>query len=125
MSDSDDEVFFEQTAGSLIRPYTLTRGRTAQARHDLDMITMVRIAESTQSQAPRLDAEYTEILRLCVVPQSIAELAAQLRQPLFATKILVGDLIDSGHLTFRAARQSADTGNLDLMRAVLQHLKAL
>lgn len=128
MTDDDaDEIWFDQEPGSLIRPYTLTRGRTAHQRPDLDMITMVAAVRPLEP-LDRKDIEHQEIMALCTAPQSIVELSAQLRQPLFATKILVGDLIDSGHLTFRAPSTTPladDAVDLTVVSAILHRLKAL
>jgi Protein of unknown function (DUF742) len=127
MSDDSQEIWFDQTPGSLIRPYAVTRGRTAHERPDLDMITMV-VAVRPPDPLDRKDIEYREVLTLCASPQSIVEVSGQLRQPLFATKILVGDLIDSGHLAFRAPDRIQHEDNaidLDVVNAILHHLKAL
>jgi hypothetical protein len=128
MTDDDaQQIWFDQAPGSLIRPYAVTRGRTAHERPDLDMITMV-VACLPPDPLDRRDIEYREVLALCATPQSIAELSGQLRQPLFATKILVGDLVDSGHLTFRAPERihrGDENIDLDMVNAILHHLKAL
>ncbi|WP_067836705.1 DUF742 domain-containing protein [Nocardia lijiangensis] len=119
------EPWFDDAAGPLIRPYALTRGRTMGAGHDLDIVTVV----VTASPAPTLrrpEPEYAEIVRLCRDPQSVAEVAANLKLPLAVTKILVGDLIGEGHLIFRAPVQTeAGPGDLNILRAVLDGIRKL
>ncbi|WP_431970086.1 DUF742 domain-containing protein [Nocardia sp. bgisy134] len=119
------EPWFDDAAGPLIRPYALTRGRTMGAGHDLDIVTVV----VTASPAPTLrrpEPEYAEIVRLCRDPQSVAEVAANLKLPLAVTKILVGDLIGEGHLIFRAPVQpEAGPGDLNILRAVLDGIRKL
>ncbi|MCP2276027.1 DUF742 domain-containing protein [Nocardia amikacinitolerans] len=119
------EPWFDDAAGPLIRPYALTRGRTMGAGHDLDIVTVV----VTASPAPTLrrpEPEYAEIVRLCRDPQSVAEVAANLKLPLAVTKILVGDLIGEGQLIFRAPVQTeAGPGDLNILRAVLDGIRKL
>jgi hypothetical protein len=119
-----DNSWFDEGA-PLLRPYAVTRGRTVNTGHELDMLTLVVIAD----YAPRLrrtEPEYTEIMRMCRVPQSVAEVSASLQLPLAVTKILVGDLIGEGYLNFRAPIQT-DMGpnDVNLLRAVLDGIRRL
>ena len=135
------ESWFDDDAGPLVRPYSVTRGRTDHGRHDLDVITLVmRIRPdsdtghnrhrndenraTTERLGPRrAEPEYADILRLCESPLSVAEVAAKLSLSMLVTKILIGDLIDDGHLDFRSP--SVETGVVDikLMRAVLDGIR--
>ncbi|MEU2255237.1 DUF742 domain-containing protein [Nocardia xishanensis] len=119
------EPWFDEAAGPLIRPYALTRGRTMGAGHDLDIVTVV-VSASPAPTLRRPEPEYAEIVRLCRDPQSVAEVAANLKLPLAVTKILVGDLIGEGHLIFRAPVQpEAGPGDLNILRAVLDGIRKL
>jgi hypothetical protein len=116
--------WFDDEAGPLVRPYTVTRGRTVGAGQDLDILTLV----ATVVPGPRLrrtEPEYPEILRLCREPQSVAEVSAKLTLPLAVSKILVGDLIADGLLRFRAPASDVDTGDLTVLRAVLDGIRKL
>ncbi|MQY29454.1 DUF742 domain-containing protein [Nocardia aurantia] len=117
--------WFDDEAGPLVRPYAVTRGRTLGSGRELDMLTLV-VTRSSTVPLRRPEPEYPEILRLCHIPQSVAEVSAVLRLPLAVTKILVGDLINDGHLNFRAPA-GADTGPLDLsmLRSVLDGIRKL
>ncbi|MFM1729852.1 DUF742 domain-containing protein [Prescottella soli] len=121
---------FDDAAGPLVRPYTLTRGRTMGAGHDLDMLTLV----VTVSPTPRLrhiESEYAEIVQLCRLAQSVAEVSAHLNLPLAVTKILVGDLITEGVLNFRAPASAdsyndiAGIGDVKILQAVLDGIRKL
>ncbi|WP_225730603.1 MULTISPECIES: DUF742 domain-containing protein [unclassified Nocardia] len=119
------EPWFDEAAGPLVRPYAVTRGRTIGAGHDLDMLTVVVVADRAPTLR-RAEPEYAQILRLCREPQTVAEVAAALKLPLVVTKILVGDLIGEGHLTFRAPVQpEAGPGDLNVLRAVLDGIRKL
>ncbi|WP_054812485.1 DUF742 domain-containing protein [Nocardia arizonensis] len=119
------EPWFDEAAGPLVRPYALTRGRTMGAGQDLDILTVVVLADNAPALR-RTEPEYAEIVRLCTVPQTVAEVAANLKLPLAVTKILVGDLIGGGHLIFRSPVQSdAGPGDLNVLRAVLDGIRKL
>ncbi|MGK8522498.1 DUF742 domain-containing protein [Nocardia asteroides] len=119
------EPWFDEAAGPLVRPYALTRGRTTGAGPELDMLTSV-IADPSATTLRRSEPEYTEILQLCRISQTVAELAAQLRLPLAVTKILVGDLIGDGQLIFRApVPTEAGPDDLNILRAVLDGIRKI
>jgi hypothetical protein len=119
------QPWYDDAAGPLVRPYAVTRGRTIGAGRELDMLTLVVTAVTTVPLR-RTDREYSEILRLCHVPQSVAEVSAVLKLPLAVTKILIGDLISDGHLIFRApARTDSGPGDLSVLRAVLDGIRKL
>jgi hypothetical protein len=69
------ESWYDDDAGPLVRPFTVTRGRTKASRTDLNMITMVIAAPGEEGRG--LDAEYLDILRLC---RGEAEPAARRRE---------------------------------------------
>ncbi|MBF6220666.1 MULTISPECIES: DUF742 domain-containing protein [Nocardia] len=119
------EPWFDEAAGPLVRPYALTRGRTSFTGPELDMLTTV-VVDNSASTLRRSEPEYTDILRLCRVSQTVAELSAQLHLPLAVTKILVGDLIGDGQLIFRApVPTEAGPDDLNILRAVLDGIRKL
>ncbi|MEV6172671.1 DUF742 domain-containing protein [Streptomyces sp. NPDC051954] len=88
---------------SLVRPYTITQGRTASARDDLTLITVIAtVATPGDQHSDRgLQPEHRLILRQCRTPVALAEVAAGLRLPVAVTKILVDDLLVRGRVTAR------------------------
>ncbi len=123
MADQD-EVWFDEAAGPLVRPYAVTRGRTSTNRYRLEMITLV-VASHPETHAPVLEPEYARILRACAVPQSVAEIAAQVALPLGAVKVLLSDLIERGYVTFRVNPASMAAPDMDLMQKVLDGIRKL
>ncbi|EYT83103.1 hypothetical protein CF54_09370 [Streptomyces sp. Tu 6176] len=93
---------------SMVRPYTITRGRTAPERDDLTLITVLTTldepldARGAPLRPGRLQPEHRLILARCRRPVAVAEVAAGLDLPVSVTKILVGDLISQGLLGARA-----------------------
>jgi hypothetical protein len=114
---------------SLVRPFTITRGRTAPQRRDLELITVIIAIGPYDDPRPRpdLEPEHRQILHQCRTPVVVAEVAAALNLPISVTKILIGDLIDSGLLTSRAPAKMGAGGVMDLalLRAVREGLERL
>ena len=65
-------------AGRLVRPFTLTGGRTRPARGDFTLITMVAAVDPQPAGGTRPQPEHARILRLCARPIVVAELATGL-----------------------------------------------
>ncbi len=74
-----------------VRPFIMTGGRTRSDRRDLRVETML---QSTVDIVPMdLHSEQELVLRLCVEPQSLAEVAAKLGLVLGAATVIASDLI--------------------------------
>ncbi|MEV4241496.1 MULTISPECIES: DUF742 domain-containing protein [Nocardia] len=116
---------FDEEAGPLVRPYAVTRGRTTGPGRNLDMLTLV-VTAPDPPELRRAEPEYAEIIRMCRVAQSVAEVSAILALPLAVTKILVGDLIDEGQLHFRTPKPT-DEGSSDVtvLQAILDGIRKL
>lgn len=108
------ETWFDGDAGPMVRPYTVTQGRTRPARSDLNMITMVMALSSEEH--PMLNPEHAAIMVACSAPQSIAEVAAAVHLPVGVVKILVGDLVDRGLISY--SQPYRGTANSALLRNV-------
>ncbi|WP_035806293.1 DUF742 domain-containing protein [Kitasatospora mediocidica] len=115
----------------MVRPYTITRGRTAPERDDLTLITVLTTVQEpgdTGRQSARLQPEHRVILDRCRQPAAVAEVAADLDLPVSVTKILLGDLIAQGLLLARAPLSVARaSGGMDigLLTAVRDGLRRL
>src|SRR4051812_28405100 len=109
-------MWFDDDAGSLVRPYAMTRGRTSSGQVDLEMITLVvALGPILPVHTQSLDPECLQILALSQRPTSVAEISAALSLPLSVVKILIGDLIDKQLVMFR----SAVTPNIHVLQAVI------
>ncbi|MGH1556380.1 DUF742 domain-containing protein [Streptomyces sp. L7] len=112
-----------------VRPYTITQGRTAPARDDLTLVTMVTTVESAAGRTAQrgLQPEHRSILRQCRTSAAVAEVAAELNLPVSVTKILIDDLVALGQVTARpplAVAVGSDT-DMTLLRAVRDGLRRL
>src|SRR6201998_1112876 len=101
---------------SLVRPYTLTAGRTKAS-----------VALPLGAPAPPLQSALYHrwppndvrgrIVQLCVKSPSVAEISARLDLPLGVTRVLVGDLVTSGYL--RVNRTMTDHSTRDERRELI------
>ncbi|GAA4617481.1 DUF742 domain-containing protein [Saccharopolyspora hordei] len=100
-----DEAWYDEEAGPIVRPYTITRGRTPTGKTRLDTASQVLTVEP-RPETPRLELtpEHRWILDACTRPVSLAELAVQLGQPLGVVRVLCGDLLEHGAVFVRSPR---------------------
>ncbi len=130
---SEEEGAGEDGSDSMVRPYTITRGRTAPERDDLTLITVLTAVQLPADQYGRpaargLQPEHRAILARCARPAAVAEVAADLDLPVSVTKILLGDLIAQGLLQARAPLSVARAGggvDIGLLTAVRDGLRRL
>ncbi|MCW5254235.1 MULTISPECIES: DUF742 domain-containing protein [unclassified Streptomyces] len=118
----------------MVRPYTITRGRTAPERDDFTLITVLTTREEPLDERGvplrpgRLQPEHRAILDQCRHPAAVAEVAAGLDLPVSVTKILLGDLVGQGLLTARAplrVARAAGGADMNLLAAVRDGLRRL
>ena len=112
-------------AGALVRPYTMTKGRTRPTEQGrrLDLITLV-MATPGGGEGPR-DPERRAMLDLCLRPISVAEISARLDIPLTVVKVLLGDLVAEGHVHTRAATPMTKLPEKKVLQAVLDGIRRL
>ncbi|GHD33057.1 hypothetical protein GCM10007147_37290 [Nocardiopsis kunsanensis] len=113
------------TAGPLVRPYTMTKGRTRPTGQGgrLDLITLV-VAVSEGEEEGR-EPEHGAILRLCRRPVSVAEISARLDIPLTVVRVLLSDLLAEGDLRTRAAPPVTELPEKKVLQAVLDGIRRL
>jgi hypothetical protein len=116
----------------LVRPYTITSGRTTPERDDLTLITLVTAIPEVSSEAGhglrRMQPEHRTILALCKGPMAVAEVASALDLPVTVTKILIGDLIEAGQVRARPPLAFAQAGgfpDMTILEAVKDGLRKL
>jgi hypothetical protein len=110
---------------SRARPYTLTAGRT-RPKLDLPLEATVEAVPVGASAEP-LDEVHAAIVRLCAARQSVAEVSSYANMPIGVTRVLVADLIETGHLRVYATLtdQSSVADQRRLMERTLDGLRAL
>lgn len=116
MTAGDDEVWLDDEAGPLIRPYTVNAGRT-RPTVELGLLSLV---VTTGRANPGADPEHVKVLELCQTPISVAEVAAYIRLPVMVTKVLLADLVDCGAIATWASSSSSSSHVAD--RVLLEKL---
>jgi hypothetical protein len=114
-----------ETAGSLVRPYTKTGGRT---RSDYDLAIEALVSTSERGKAPDAAVlpEHRSICGLCLDTRSVAEVAAHLRLPLGVAKVLIGDMAGMGLvLIHQTGMVVGDRPSIEFMERVLSGLRRL
>jgi hypothetical protein len=116
----------ERSAGepSLVRPYSLTSGRT---RPEIELAIEALIQSASPYSYFDLSNIESAIVELSGESPSIAEIAARLGVPLGVARVLVGDLIKTGHLRVSATlREDASKAERrDLIERVLSGLRGI
>lgn len=106
----------------LIRPHVVTGGRAHPTRNTFDVVTLVTTA---RDQVAGLSPEKRRVMRLCQDGSlSVADLAARLELPISVTKVLLSDLIDSGHIATENPTPPPSRDELALLQEVLNGLRA-
>jgi hypothetical protein len=122
-------LWFDDEAGPVVRPYAMTRGRTTSAaQHRLDVIAVV--VTETQADDPEgdhtLSPEHVDIVDLCrEAPQSVAELSAELDLPIGVVRVLIGDLVDAEFVHVNRPVPPAELPDESILRDVINGLRAL
>ncbi|TWE23795.1 uncharacterized protein DUF742 [Prauserella muralis] len=107
------------------RLYTVTGGRSRADEPDLDLVTLI---VSETDPVPGMQSEHVRILRTCRYPTAVVELASELNLPVSVVKILVSDLLGSGHVSARhpsSPRASAQLPDAAFLKKVLVGLHNL
>ncbi|GLW99527.1 DUF742 domain-containing protein [Microtetraspora sp. NBRC 16547] len=112
----------EQEYGPLLRPYTITRGRTRPTGPEFDLMTIIRTAPSAFDRAAGLTPEHLRILDICQASTPLVDLASESGLSVNVLRILLGDLRDQGLIT---ARPQASVGHLPEERILLEVLQGL
>jgi hypothetical protein len=112
----------------LVRPYTLTGGRTRSGSATLPLEALVRGIAGVTAAVPA-SPEHARILALVSTEiLSVVEVSAHLSLPLGVARVLIGDLAGAGlvvvHTGSNPATQSAQT-NLKVLESVLNGISEL
>jgi hypothetical protein len=116
----------QEHEASLVRPYTLTAGRT-DTNVDLPLEAPLQTLQSALfHQWPPNDVR-GKIVQLCVESPSVAEVSSRLDLPLGVARVLVGDLVTSGYLRVQATltERSTKEERRELIGRTLRGLRAL
>jgi Protein of unknown function (DUF742) len=111
---------------SLVRPYTLTAGRTG-TDVDLPLEAPVQTLRTAPAHHWPANDVRGEIITLGAQSPSVAEIAARLHLPVGVARVLIGDLVESGYLQVHRTLTDRSTRDErhELIGRTLRGLKAL
>lgn len=125
MTPRQEESWFDEDAGHLVRPYAITQGRTRPNRHEFALITLV-VARYPDADHGHLAPEPAAILDLCRHEAlAVAEIAARLDLPVSVVKVLCGDLVDDSMILTRAPIALSDAPDVRLLQKVIDGIRRL
>jgi hypothetical protein len=114
----------ESTSTRLVRPYTVTGGRT-QPRYKLAVEALVTATVYEPRDLSVLAPECQAILQFCLDWRSVAEISAVLRIPLGVARILVADMSADGLVRIHQRDDSEGRPDLHLLERVLSGLRKI
>ncbi|TDE36443.1 DUF742 domain-containing protein [Actinomadura sp. 6K520] len=122
-----DDLWADEAAGPVVRPFAVTRGRTRSRRRgrELDLIAVVVTAEVPMPDPATLGPEDERILEFSINPVSVAELSAALRLPVGVIRVLVSDLLDRGLMVVQSAAAPRGRPDARILKEVIDGLRAL
>lgn len=120
----------KNVSGRLVRPYTLTGGRTGVGLPTLALEALVAVTPVGLRMRHRFRMEAAEIMSLARKETAVIELAAMLDVPIGVVRVLVADLRDQGAVTVTDPPSQRPGGfgemaHIDLLEKVLDGIKSL
>ena len=120
--DPHDEV--ASTRARLVRPYTITAGRTSSTV-DLPMEATLRHQPRDAANDARLGADSLRALEVCD-QRSVAEVSAHLKLPIGVVRVLLGDLVEGGYVRVESTitEDSSRDERIELIERTLRGLRS-
>ncbi|ELS57392.1 DUF742 domain-containing protein [Streptomyces viridochromogenes] len=111
---------------SAVRPFLVTAGRVAAGANGRSMPVETQVVATAEGldALDRLAFERHDIVAVCRLPQSIAEIAARLRLHLNVVRVLAEDLRAAGQLTVHVP-DSGVVHDASVLRRVIDGLRAI
>lgn len=122
---SGDEQWLDRDAGPVVRPYTLTRGRTRPSGEALDLIVVLEATGAPVDHRLRLDPEHRRLLAMCSEPVAFADLASEIDLPIGVVRVLIDDLRDENLLRVLMPTPTGNVPDSLVLRKLLHGLRAL
>ncbi|MET8815536.1 DUF742 domain-containing protein [Streptomyces sp. NPDC004549] len=128
--DGPDARWYEDETGAMVRPYTVTRGRTRPSgRHAVDLMSRVTALAPEAAPLPGVEHAGAALLELIRRgPRPLVELAVDADLPLTVVRVLLGDLAEAGLIRIDAPRRLPVTGpsaDPELLREIVHRLRQI
>jgi hypothetical protein len=120
-----DQQWLDDEAGPVVRPYTVTGGRSQPRTGDLDLLTYVEALYAPEADLIHLQPEHRTILAMAANAVSVAEIAARVDLPLGVVRVLVGDLLQEDLVVCYDSGATTRPPDENVLKAVIDGLRAL
>jgi hypothetical protein len=127
MSDTSPQ-WYDDEAGPLVRLFAMTAGRARSKNADetFDLMATIEANPLAPENPPMLSPEQLMLLRICRrQPQTVTDIASESNLPLGVVRVLLGDLLDAGHIYVSNPVQPTQLPDSRILREVLDGLRAL
>lgn len=123
MTGSDDH-WDEAPAPRIVRPFTLTSGRT-KPKVDLPVEATLHLEPHAHGKSWP-NAAISKVIDVCHL-RSVAEVSALVAMPIGVVRVLLGDLVEAGHVVVQATitDHSSHDERRDLIERTLRGLRAI
>jgi Protein of unknown function (DUF742) len=123
--DGDANRWLDREAGPVVRPYAVTKGRTAPSGGAwFGLIDIVVGTGERPFPGFRQGPEHRRILSLCQRPIPVVDLTSEIDLPIGVVRVLLGDLTEAGMVRVIPGQQEAEPDQR-LLRMVLDGLESL
>jgi Protein of unknown function (DUF742) len=123
--DGDANRWLDREAGPVVRPYAVTKGRTAPSGGAwFGLIDIVVGTGERASPGFRRGPEHRRILSLCQHPIAVVDLTSEIDLPIGVVRVLLGDLTEARMVRVIPGQQEAEPDQR-LLRMVLDGLESL
>jgi Protein of unknown function (DUF742) len=116
--------WLDREAGPVVRPYAMTGGRVASA-DEFDLVAFVVSVVPDDGPPPGLQPEHHAIVEAAWEPISIVELASTLDLSIGVLRVLLSDLRSAGLISLYEPPAASQPHDVDLLKAVVNGLRAL
>ncbi|MFY1672922.1 DUF742 domain-containing protein [Plantactinospora sp. WMMB334] len=119
--------WLDDEAGPVVRPYTMTGGRVQPSAGRFDLVAYVVAGplEEEGGDGPPPHPEHRAIISRAQQPVTVADLAADLDLPVGVIRVLLGDLLATGQVSMYDPPTSRQFPDDDILKAVVNGLRAL
>ncbi len=112
----------DEAGARLIRPYTMTGGRTA-GHVEISLEAQIQTSTRLDGDTAKYRWEAAKILQLAERPMALVELAARAEIPIGVARVVVSDLVDAGAI--HVQRNAPITSYTSLLEKVLDGIRDL
>jgi DNA-directed RNA polymerase specialized sigma24 family protein len=122
---TDQHDWLDHEAGPVVRPYTLTGGRSRPITGRLSLLTHVEALYAPEANLVGLQPEHRVILSITRTALSLAEIAARLDLPVGVVRVLVGDLLQASLVSTFESDTTINPPDENVLQAVIDGLRSL